>query len=124
MRLIRHTAALGIATAALGISTIAPVSAAPAEHAKSQEQSTQEQSDNLQSRIRWNHSVPKCARHGSLSTSGWTDHLKVKSHCGRSVWLKAVVNHGSDSRCKKVKAHKSMKHSWGYPGKLKWVEKC
>ncbi|MDT0458872.1 hypothetical protein RM550_24630 [Streptomyces sp. DSM 41527] len=124
MRVIRQTAAVGIAIAALGIGGISPVSAAPVEHAKSQEQSAPAQTDNLQARIRWNHSVPRCARHGSLNTSGWTDHLKVKSHCGRSVWLKVVVDNGFDSSCKKVRPHKSMKHRWGYPGSLKWVTKC
>ncbi|MFG3116753.1 hypothetical protein ACGF4C_20430 [Streptomyces sp. NPDC048197] len=124
MHVIRHAAAVGIATAALGVGAIAPVNAAPAEHAKPQGRSAQTQTDNIQARIRWHHSVPKCARHGSLNTSGWTDHLKIKSHCGRTVWLKVVVNHGPDSRCKKVKAHKSMKHHWGYPGSLKWVTKC
>ncbi|MET7358388.1 hypothetical protein ABZS76_08030 [Streptomyces sp. NPDC005562] len=71
--------------------------------------------------IRWDTQgrdrVPKCARHGSLVTSGWTDHLKLHNKCPSSVTYHVILDHKPD-KWHRVRAGKTWKTSWAYPGKL------
>ncbi|MGH4031793.1 hypothetical protein ACQB60_22995 [Actinomycetota bacterium Odt1-20B] len=61
--------------------------------------------------------VPKCARHGSFDSSGYTDHLKLKNRCNHAVTYHVILHQGDD-RWHKVRAHKSWHTNWKWPTRL------
>ncbi|WP_159026639.1 hypothetical protein [Streptomyces rimosus] len=61
----------------------------------------------LTARIPWHSSAPRCARHGKLSTSGFTDKLKVTNKCCGKIGYKAHLKHGLDSVCHLARKNKS-----------------
>ncbi|MFG2530502.1 hypothetical protein [Streptomyces sp. NPDC048516] len=69
--------------------------------------------------------VPKCAKKGAkLKTSGYTDHLWMKNHCGHSVKVKVILHSHRDFGCKKLPKGGSHWWSWSWPAKLDKVVKC
>ncbi|MFE0100662.1 hypothetical protein [Streptomyces sp. NPDC059009] len=64
--------------------------------------------------------VPKCARHGSFNSDGYTDHLKLKNKCDHAVTYHIILKRGDD-RWHKVRAHKSWRTTWKWPTSLQKV---
>ncbi|WP_413105625.1 hypothetical protein [Streptomyces sp. Inha503] len=63
--------------------------------------------------IAWS-GLPKCARHGKLSTSGVTDHLKVWNNCGYKVKYHVKLDYSSDY-WETLKPGWQFTDSWKYP---------
>ncbi|WP_306319634.1 MULTISPECIES: hypothetical protein [unclassified Streptomyces] len=66
--------------------------------------------------IAWS-GLPSCARHGSLSTSGVTDHLKVSNNCSYSVKYHVKLDYASDY-WETLKPGWYFTDSWKYPSAL------
>ncbi|WP_413803666.1 hypothetical protein [Streptomyces iranensis] len=75
----------------------------------------------VMARIPWDKSgrdkVPSCARHGTLNTSGATDHLKVVNRCSYSVTYHVILDRHSD-HWQKVPSGYQWTASWKWPAKL------
>ncbi|RSO23101.1 hypothetical protein DMH15_32400 [Streptomyces sp. WAC 06725] len=78
----------------------------------------------LKARIPWHSSVPRCARHGKLNTSGFTDKLKVTNKCRGKIGYKAYLKRGRDSVCHMVKKHKSQNFTWNWPAAIDKIKRC
>lgn len=121
MHSIRLTSAAGVAVLALGLATL-PASATSQDQARPATEAVDQQSASPKARIPWAKNVPKCARHGKLNTSGWTDKLTLRNKCPYKFTYHLDISKATD-KCITVKKNQAKHAQWGYPSKLRKVSK-